>query len=293
MLGVGYCFAVFNGVPSRLPKEALAILDAAMDRQARRQLNLEAADALTVGDVVAGALPKFGSNDPSAPIQFLVWGDSHAKVALTAFNALSLDLGVAGRAAITYSTPPLVGGDFKLKGGSGDSEAMGRAILDYVQRNKILHTVLVAYWGLYERSCGEQHLASSINNTILKLQEQGTKVWVVMDVPAHEVDVPKYLIRRHLFGSSTWDVSDCTPDAHRSRNAAIYHLSSLPSAATFLDPTSFLLDRKTQRYKITEKGIPLYYDNNHLTERGALFALLPVLEAAFAAKSPAIILNPP
>lgn len=281
---IGAGFTLFHGIPSRLPKEARAIFDDFTAREIQAKSNLPSANPTEINDILNDKLLRLGGDNSSAPIQFLVWGDSHANVSLPAFAALAKRTGVSGTAAVFYSTPPLVGEAYHLKNETKDAEMIGKAVVDYVKRNHIPYTFLVAYWSLYENGVGTARLSASLKRSIQALDETGTKVCVILDVPTHQTDAMKVLMRNYIFHTKGWDASVCGEEEHRAKNAALYELAATCHSALFFDPAPLLLDPESRRYKMTMNGIPLYFDKHHLNEYGAMMVMSPLLEAQFASR---------
>lgn len=278
LLGISTWLVVERGIPKRLPGEALAILEAAEERQQRRQAGGTAPAALNIQEIASKELPLLGVPAPKNPAKFLVWGDSHAKVALPAFDALGRGTSRQGMALIAYSTPPLIGVENRLKFGIPNFAEVSEAAVALVARERITDTFLIANWSLYEDAMRPGELEAAINRTIAKLTEAGTKVWILQDVPSHDVDVTKLVIRDIFPGWPGHFTSAGSVRSHFARNATLYKLASRPSPATFLDPAPLLLDSTRQSYKISQNRLPLYYDDNHLTAHGAAIAILPLLQ---------------
>ncbi len=278
LFGISTWLVVDRGIPQRLPSEALAILQAAEERQQRRQADGTAPSALNIQEISSKKLPLLGVPAPKNPARFLVWGDSHAKVALPAFDALGRGSSRQGMALIAYSTPPLIGVEGRLKFGIPNFAEVSEAAVALVAREHITDTFLIANWSLYEEAMRPGELETAINRTIDRLTEAGTKVWILQDVPSHDVDVTKLVIRDIFPGWPGRSTSAGSVRSHFVRNATLYKLANRPSPATFLDPAPLLLDSARQSYKISQDRFPLYYDDNHLTARGAAIAILPLLQ---------------
>lgn len=280
LLGLGVVLK--GGLPGRIAPEALAIVTAAQkDNQVRyKVINLDNI-ITTADDVRENTLPHFGSRNPTAPVEVMLWGDSHAGLAIPVFDSLCQQYGIAGRAAIVHSTPPLVNVDYHLKLGSRDALAISSAVVDYIKANKIPNTFLIAYWSEYENVGGPNRLKASLLATLRALKATDTKVWVVLDWPDYDNDVVKTLVRRLIFPAVHWKVSLRSRSEHLKRNAGMYNLSAHSSEACFLDPAPLLEDAASTGYRIIDGGFPLYFDNHHLTHRGAEIALLPLLRPVF------------
>jgi peptidoglycan/LPS O-acetylase OafA/YrhL len=279
---MGWYVVSQKGLPGRIPPQAFAILSAAkMDDKARYQfINLDK-NISSADEIKDNGLPRFGSNNPYAPVEVMLWGDSHAGRAIPVFDSLCKRFGIAGRAAIVYSTAPLVNMDYHLRQGSKDAIATSSAVVDYIKANRIPNTFLFAYWSDYERVGGADELEKSLVATIQALKATDTKVWVFLDCPDYDNDVTKTLVRKIIFPKIPWPESLCSPDEHRSENIALYNLSTNASTTIFIDPSPLLLDPAKGVYKIIDGGVPLYSDNNHLTLHGAELALLPLLQPIF------------
>jgi len=269
-----------KGMPNRLPADARAMLDAA-DRRALAREGPNAKPEFPTPDVIlSGDLPEIGDlSKASTTPDFLVWGDSHAKVALPAFDAFAKENHLLGKSLVVYSTPPLFADARKLKFAALNAESIADAAIEYVSSRKIKDVYLVGYWALYQRVMGSKYLESAISETISRLQKTGAKVWVIQDVPSYDVDILKLLIRDKFPGWPGSFTSAGTVSAHIEKNSVLYELAAQNKGAAFLDPAPLMLAPKGQGYRISESGVPFYYDANHLTSRGALTFLLPLLKS--------------
>lgn len=279
-------FVFAKGIPHRLPTEALAMLHAAEERQRKRQNATIFDSGPDPFAIRSDALPKFGNEHQNNRCSFLVWGDSHAKAAIPAFAEFAAENDYSGRSLVVYSTPPLVDSQTRLKFGSQNPAEIGKAVLDLIREQGITDVFLVAYWNLYQRSIGIEKLESNLCETINAIRKAGAVVWVVQDVPSYRSDVLKLLIRDKFPGWPGKQTLAGTMNEHQSNNQAVYELAKSAVNARFLDPAPLLLDSTGNRFRIVDDGIPLYYDNNHLTKHGATTILLPLLREYFNSELP-------
>jgi hypothetical protein len=139
---------------------------------------------------------------------------------------------------------------------------------------------LSAYWSLYIRTVGEEIFEREFRATVNQIASAGAEVWVLLDVPTHEIDVPKAMIGTHILPFLNWRIEGSTEQEHLVKNAVMYKLAKQDLPARFIDPAPLLLNTSTGRYDFMRDSSPLYYDDNHLTAEGSLEILLPVISRA-------------
>jgi peptidoglycan/LPS O-acetylase OafA/YrhL len=114
-------------------------------------------------------------------------------------------------------------------------------------------------------------------DTIKVLQNGRRKIYVVLPVPEQGWDVPKYLGRIAMRGDPQVDVPASPLSVYRSRNAELMRvfntLADDPSII-FVDSTAAFCNLPNRSGCISSiAGEALYYDDNHLTNRGAAMLL--------------------
>jgi hypothetical protein len=236
---------------------------------------------VTLQDALNGQFPRLGAPHP-APIQLMVWGDSHARSILPAADAIGSERSVGVVTAWHSSTPPVLGyvpdakfADFSL---GKDSPVFNQAVLDHISRNNITTVLLAARWSGYFKT--ESYPSSTVPKgsfgealitTVRKIRASGAKPFILMEVPNHKISVPKALLAREVLGTNL-GVFACTRECLAEQNRAMQLLVPALTAAgaTMIDVSDLLLDQTENRYRMDLAGVALYYDNHHLTRAGAL-----------------------
>jgi peptidoglycan/LPS O-acetylase OafA/YrhL len=276
---VGFFFDAEEGVPSRLPEQARQILSAANERQQRRIENrIHSGNSLS--DLINDTLPRLNPESSDSP-QFLVWGDSHAKVAEHAFKEIAIEKGIQGVSAVFYSTPPVFGWKKNTKFGAANPDEVAKHVAEYIVQNNIKDVFIIAYWKLYFENQPEPLVHDALIQTCKMLSETGVNIWLMLDVPVHAIDVPKILTRQYIVPFLGDSIKSLTIQEHKQNNAALYSFRTSSSRVHILDPSSNLLDDSQSKYLISKNGVPLYYDNNHLTKNGAIISFIPELSKVF------------
>lgn len=280
MLAASWAIDSRNGYPDRLPAQARAVLAKASARTLNRQsMQAEGASKhpTSIQDIEAGTLPTLGK-DQTRP-SFILWGDSHAKVAMPAFDAFAKQHGLSGRAAILYSTAPFVNFDSGLPNGEPNVIEYSERLLQMIREQNVKDVYLSAYWSLYVEIMGEEKFREIFRETVDRIAATGATVWILMDVPTHQIDVPKAMVGTHMLPFLDWRIEGCTYEEHHQKNSVIFELARQNSSANFIDPAPGLMNKATARYDVICEASPLYYDDNHLTAAGSLKVITPALFA--------------
>jgi hypothetical protein len=280
----GGSIALSRGFPSRMATatEVARLNAAALDDTGFR-------DNVEIADVVAGRLPRLGNVDPDAPVRVLLWGDSHAMHVAAALDEFCRSRGVAGEIVACHSKPPVLDAVLGKRSHLGKNATVwADAVLQHIRKTGIRDVLLAARWGGYERN-NPRLLETALRETIRRLTaEAGCRVLVLQDTPDVDVVVPRILVVEALAASSSWVWGNRgewrrTEEQHRRKNSVIYRLAGQASLekipARFIDPAPALLE-PDGHYRADQDGVSLYFDDDHLTTRGSLLVLLPLLEAA-------------
>ena len=211
------------------------------------------------------------------PIDFLLWGDSHARRAQVAFERLSDKGEISGMAAYFYSTPPLLGSGYKSKLGKENPDEVASLLIKYVGKNSIKNVFLIAYWSLYFKDMPPNKFQKSLHETILQLNNAGAKVWLFLDVPTHAASVPKMLSRSYILPFMGGTIKSQNIEDHIDKNKIIYNFDSSGLNVEIIDVSKFLLSEDGKCFLISKYGVALYDDDNHLNEQGSLKVYVPAL----------------
>jgi peptidoglycan/LPS O-acetylase OafA/YrhL len=275
------------GFPERFSDRVLAI-DAAKNEALHEN---RITKAVTVDDALNGRFPRLGAADP-APVQLLVWGDSHARSILPAADALAREHALGVLTAWHSSTPPVLGyvPDARFAGFSlgKDCPVFNQAVLDHVARHRVPAVLLAARWSGYFEAETDPGLnipqgsfAKGLLETVRQLKSAGATPYILMEVPNHKVPVPKALLAREILGTDLRPYAGTPPNvAERNREMARLIPDLTAAGARLIDVSDRLFDADSEQYRMDHVGVALYYDNHHLTRHGAVFVrdlLAPML----------------
>ena len=274
LLLAGLSINIFQGLPFRVPSQALAYATGSADKGFRTEVELQ--------DALNGEFVEMGSGDKHLPVKLFVWGDSHAMMILSLLDTLCKEHAVRGVAATHSATLPLLDWEdhdkWSLK---EDSVPYNQAVIKYIKNNQVGDVVLAACWG----NCDVDPIGSHrcLIETINALRDSGARVWVMRDVPRPGWDVPRALTLAVMFHAQGPEglVFPLT-DYHKDllvQDQLFQGISSPSSDTTILDPTKLFLNPKNQII-VLENNKCLYFDSSHLSVVGAM-KLRPLFEPIF------------
>jgi peptidoglycan/LPS O-acetylase OafA/YrhL len=259
---LGSAISSFDGVNSRLPDAVVRVANG------RSDFNPAFESQLTLGDAEAGRFLGLGSNMPNAPIQLMIWGDSHAMAALPALDYLCSENSVRAFAATHSSTPPLL--DYvpqAIHSLRQDAPAFAKAVIRFVRAQHIPNVILIASWQGYKAGLSPE-FNSDFRKTLTELHNSGAKIWIMQDVPFFYWDVPSALARAALFKIDLAKIN--LPLSLYLAQTADQEREFLRAAASdviVLNPASYL--SRGSIVPSSEKGFPIYRDHDHLSIHGA------------------------
>lgn len=273
LLLVGLAIHKMQGVPSRIPTEALRYADGSTDRAFLHELGLK--------DVLQGDFIELGTGEKDRPIDLLVWGDSHAIAVLPVLDILCREYAFRGVGATHTSTAPLVGfesqGNYSLK---EDSILFNDTVAEFIRSKHVGNVLLVANWRFHVNYGGIMPLRRSLIDTVRSLKESDTKIWIIKSVPQHNWNVPQALALTVYRGGDTEKLG-LPLEEHLVKSRfedRIFEGVSAPGM-TLLDPTDLFVS-PTGLCRVADGGQALYWDGGHLTTHGAM-VLRPLFEPIF------------
>jgi len=249
--------------------------------------------------VKTGDLPLLGSVDNSQqPIDFLVWGDSHAMAIGTLMEDLATEHQLHGRIAARSAIAPLVN---TWRNATRDAAPIWNdEVLKYIKRYKIKNLILVSRWavgieGNYDGdlatlisdqqttsktpSDARQVFQRRLHETLQKLSSSVQRVFLIEQVPYQTLNPEHEVVRAALNGE---DIPvGVTRETHQQRqlhaHAIMQQVTAKFENVFLLDPSEYCFDEHNQSIITVSRGV-LYADNDHVSPRGAEVLLRPLLE---------------
>jgi peptidoglycan/LPS O-acetylase OafA/YrhL len=267
---IGLSIMQTHGFPRRFPAEVDALSAGEADVPFV---------SIRTKDVLAGRLAPVGTS--SAKPQLLLWGDSHAAAALPAFDLYCTRHGIAGRAALHSSTTPLLNYFTRDPYGlNAQAVPYSQAVFDYIQRERLSRVFLVNYWTRDLRA-DPARLEEALGRTIEAFQPTGVTLYILLQVPTQQFNVPRAMALDTLSGMR-WPDWRTTVQEHRAAQATLYRVAAKYSSpqCIFVDPAPAFLDPDGVHYQVIRDGHLLYIDRHHLSAYAAQTILEPLLEHA-------------
>ncbi|MEQ9451617.1 MAG: acyltransferase family protein [Pseudomonadales bacterium] len=284
-VSVGLIFDQSKGLPLRLPQAVLNIAAYSEDKPPARRY----CEGIAPAEISYESVCRITEQDVEP--SFVVWGDSHAMVAMPAVGAAASQLELNGLYLASNGCVPLI--DVTA---SSDIEQecvdFNAAVVDIIAQRSNLKTIfVVARWGGYAEgraynqaglarqyligkgrravNVAENHriFEQGLNQTVDKLQALERRVVILASVPEIGVDLPT------LMAKSAW---------HRRAYQHTVSTHEHESFQQFADEVFSSMDGSRIEYveiqarfcsqdsceTVDSLGRPLYIDNNHLSRHG-------------------------
>lgn len=241
-----------------------------------------------------------GAHNGTAP-SFLLWGDSHAHALKPAFDRAGDALGVSGRIASYPACPTLLGLDRLDQPASHDCSEFNELVLATLRNSPSIHTVfLVSRWGLCAngrrpeggtpcylgrdeddaRSLGRDALLfrTGLQETVRTLTRMGKRVVLVAPIPEFRRNVPETLARAALYSEPAQLTLPLSDYMRRQRGVfSAFDQMQRRFAVGIIYPHRLLC--RTGHCAMTAHGVPLYSDDDHLSQQGSLLLSRMVYDA--------------
>jgi peptidoglycan/LPS O-acetylase OafA/YrhL len=213
----------------------------------------------------AGSLCRLGA--PAAPVTFLMLGDSHGAALADGVSHLATAEGLAGVLSVSDACAPLLDFPGNYLPSRARCEKAQRAIPHLVDSLRPTRVVLHAAWGGYHRR-DPARFERVLAQTLDAFAARGVQVVIVGDTPGARDNVPINLAKAAAFGTRI----DLAWPAHevRLREDATERLLREQAARrsfTYVDIDDRLCEGGECR--LVAAGLPLYWDQSHLTGRGS------------------------
>jgi peptidoglycan/LPS O-acetylase OafA/YrhL len=254
--------------------------------------------------------------DEQAPIQALLWGDSHALAMLPAVYAAYARHHEAAVFAEQGGCPPLLGAQVRslsgnqsrlarswIEGHGFSRSCRGRseAVLRWLKENQVGTVILAAHWIAYTESHNSRWLSDEqspdnysaqdnaavfergLDRLLTELERRHVRVFLVQDVPQLNVNLPYAMAatkRLHL--SRDFRLQRVEYEAQQQSATAVFSRLLQRHDFQILHPQDYLCNESL--CSVTNEGGLLYMDAEHVSSSGAM-ASEPAFERIWGAGS--------
>ncbi len=259
--------------------------------------------------------PSFSTmGQPGTKIDFLLWGDSHARSVAKAIDESASKKDLTGRSAIKSGTAPLPGTWRKYE---AETLKWNEGVRAFIRTHKIKHVILVARWSVYVNGAdatytdgggnGPKHylsdqqsydqtstnaqrcLSESLDSLAHDLSASGVKIWILKQVPeqSQRKILPNWM-RSNLYGCGwlfTFEPPPVSRELHNQRqanaNAILDAIAATNNNVSILDGSSaFFMQGETA--SVVRDNHCLYRDANHLSYSGSKLVVNTLFEDVFS-----------
>lgn len=289
-----------GGVPARLLPEIHSIVDAAAE------------DSLAIK--CRGRLPEDGlcrigeERRKDAPVDFLLWGDSHASAMISGVSEAAAKARLSGEFASNHACATLVKATVREPLHQRRCSEFVSSLVEYLKRREdIAYVIMASRWPVivegtllpgepgqrFELTSSEKEwspdrgnadvVAQALPETLKAIARPGRTIIILGSVPEIGWHVPDHLVRESLWDDELPVAPNALQVARRqSRTDALLlqiaaerdDVDYLPVAATMCRPVC-----------ATHDGLKaFYYDDDHLTPVGARLFVTPFLTAFWTAR---------
>ena len=287
-VGIGLFITYEKGIASRFTPDSLKILAGATDYNPDRERCLR-------GDIEAikrGDLCKLNAIGDDAP-QFALWGDSQAEAIRAGIERAALMRQRPGVFIGADGCAPLLGIE---RPDITTCQLVNEAIINWIRSTPSVTSVILAgRWAIWAegwrykredrrpsfvRVFSPNHhetaatnnraaFAEGLNATLAALRQAGKTVWLIGPAPEIGFDVPKSLYIDMLRLGRPLDIRP-TDQEFAERQAFVF--STFDEAERTFGVKTIWPDRalcREDRCDVQRNGVPLYSDDNHLTNFGS------------------------
>lgn len=276
-------------------------------RRLAASVNTPRKPSVGLRELRCGELPVIGvSEGTEQPVDFLLWGDSHAQVLAACLDELAKNRMLRGKLAVRPATVPLLGVWRPYsRGQAAEAPLWNQAVLDYIRQSQVKHVVLASRWqwaieplpsgnvGCLIADYGEMKATAdsaakvfdeALARTLEDLESMDVKVWVLKQVPQQRWDPLRTMVRSLYLGGpmqlgvslAEHSVAQEKPNTIIDRNVAGRPLvCAIDTSASFFNG---------QQHTVLgdERGC-FYRDDDHVSDLGAQVYCRQTLDSILAA----------
>jgi peptidoglycan/LPS O-acetylase OafA/YrhL len=261
-----------EGLPARLPASVQLIAKTALEAKHMRDRYPET----TLNDALAGKFIHLGvaSENPVEPPCLFVWGDSQAGAILPAFETLAEECNREIVIAWHAGTKPALGYIHYNRYSFGDKTIeYSNSIFEYIKRARVPNVLLVAAWpgdSAWDASHENRPLAPALLGTVSRLNDIGCKVFVLRGIPRHQVEIPKAVFLREVFGTDIRSyIANGNSFSRQWDGLRPFEKDLAEAGANFIDISELIIIKETGECEISDSEGIFFSDHVHLSPHGA------------------------
>ena len=274
LIGVSICIILTKGARFRYAPEVL-LFDTRWDGIINPQYEG------TIEDAEQGQLPRIGEEyDLNSQVDYMVWGDSHARAVGKLVDDLGKEYGLSSIIAARSKTGPLLNSTVR----PADQIEWNNRVLENVRGLKIQNVILVGRWTTYFGAGIPKDNAAAnvegINNTVNELRAMGVRVWILNQVPEQSRNPNILLMRASLNGMPlpTGITRNEDQDKRGKINSILDSMSN--DNVTLLNPLPYCFNRQNES-RLGDSGGSYYWDDDHLSVYGTHVLLRDLFKPVF------------
>ena len=296
LIVIGLVFDETEGLSGRLPADVAQIAAVADDKPPERKR----CEGIDPAEVTYQRVCRL--NELEVPPSFAVWGDSHAMALMPNVGTVAHDLGLNGLNFSSNGCAPLLGVHRPRRDPEKECAAFSAAVFDILRQHaEVEHVILIARWARHAHGTtfgaeiGETYYLANaamaaaseqenlvvfdeaLQMTVAELVSIGKRVSIVGSTPEVGVHLPDVLAKS-LWHGRPHDV-ELTRQAYVARQQAVAPMlvqAGFADAVYYFDPANVLC-AGAQCLLVSDEGMPLYFDDNHLSRYGGKL-LEPLLQ---------------
>lgn len=285
LLALGAWPFLAGGLPGRWPAPVLA------QEAAARDFIQDWSRCRTPGDGPFAGV-EICDLGPEGPPALLAWGDSHLRAIKEGLEAAAQEAGLPVRLIWRAGCPPLFGVSKTESAATPQQDAACHAanarIEQALRDDPPPGILLVGRWSYYAEGGGvgidahnrialDAPYDASVRRTLDRLAAGGSRIWVMRQVPEipgySSLDTARAMARAEAVSPARFTTPRAAAERREAAGLAPFRAAAQAGQITLIDPWPRLCDAQECRVMAGPggpAGQPLYFDNNHLTNTGAL-----------------------
>jgi peptidoglycan/LPS O-acetylase OafA/YrhL len=222
-------------------------------------------------------LPQIGvaHHEPDS-IDFVLWGDSHARMIGAVCDRLATESRLQGIVAARSATGPF------LNAGDADHQEWNNAVFRLIKTRQVRNVILAGRWEAHFSGNHGAEKEQALYQTVASLRDLGVHVWILDQVPLQTNDPNVVMFRSAWLGREfPRGVSLEEHDRLHAKTKTVF-ANLAAQGATLLTARTYCFDH-FGRSRLGDNDGCFYWDDDHLSPYGAEVLISPVLRPVLSA----------